>query len=189
MTLPTSGPISLSDIQGEFGGSNPISLSEYYAGGAYVPAGTTGTYGAVPSSGAISVQNFYGTSAAPTITLTNRSVTYSSGGILSANAGWRASNDSYIYTGVGSASPAYTQREQWDNIPATVGDYEIYATYTGDTPSGTFGSWLNLGTTRTWLLTASPGSTLSAILSVDIRKVGTGTVLASATINLTADAV
>jgi hypothetical protein len=63
MTLPTSGPLSLSDIQTEFGGSNPISLSEYYAGGGLVPAGTSGTYGAVPSSGAISLQNFYGTSA------------------------------------------------------------------------------------------------------------------------------
>jgi hypothetical protein len=61
MALPSSGPLSLADIQGEFGGSNPISLSEYYAGGGLVPSGTTGTYGAVPSSGTISIQNFYGT--------------------------------------------------------------------------------------------------------------------------------
>ena len=64
MTLPTSGPLSLSDIQTEFGGSNPISLDEYYAGGSYVPAGTTGTNGAVPSSGTISINNFYGTTSA-----------------------------------------------------------------------------------------------------------------------------
>jgi hypothetical protein len=63
MAIPSSGAISLSTIQTEFGGSNPISLSEYYAGGAYVPAGTTGTYGAVPSSGEISIRNFYGTTA------------------------------------------------------------------------------------------------------------------------------
>lgn len=70
MTLPTSGPLSLSDIQTEFGGSNPISLNEYYAGGTYVPSGTTGTYGAVPTSGAISIQNFYGTQASSnTITI------------------------------------------------------------------------------------------------------------------------
>lgn len=62
MTLPSSGPLSLSDIQGEFGGSNPIGMNEYYAGGGLVPSGTTGTYGAVPTSGQISVQNFYGTS-------------------------------------------------------------------------------------------------------------------------------
>lgn len=63
MTLPTSGPLTLADIQAEFGGTNPISLSEYYAGGGLVPVGATGTYGAVPSSGQISIQNFYGTSA------------------------------------------------------------------------------------------------------------------------------
>jgi hypothetical protein len=63
MTLPTSGPLTLAAIQTEFGGSNPIGLNEYYAGGGRVPAGTTGTYGAVPSSGAISIRNFYGTSA------------------------------------------------------------------------------------------------------------------------------
>ena len=62
MPLPSSGPLSLNDIAGEFGGSQPHSLSEYYAGGGLVPAGTSGTYGAVPSSGTISIQNFYGTS-------------------------------------------------------------------------------------------------------------------------------
>jgi hypothetical protein len=62
MALPTSGPLTLADIQTEFGGSNPISLSEYYAGGGLVPSGTTGTNGAVPSSGTISISNFYGTS-------------------------------------------------------------------------------------------------------------------------------
>jgi hypothetical protein len=63
MTLPASGPLAFTDIQTEFGGTNPIALNEYYAGGTYVPAGTTGTYGAVPSSGQIGVQNFYGTTA------------------------------------------------------------------------------------------------------------------------------
>jgi hypothetical protein len=62
MPLPTSGPLSLTDIQTEFGGTNPISLNEYYAGGGLVPSGTTGTNGAVPSSGAISINSFYGTS-------------------------------------------------------------------------------------------------------------------------------
>jgi hypothetical protein len=49
MTLPTSGPLSLNDIKGEFGGLTSPSLGDYYAGGAYVPPGTSGTYGAVPS--------------------------------------------------------------------------------------------------------------------------------------------
>lgn len=62
MTLPASGALTLDNIQTEFGGTNPIGLSEYYAGGGRTPAGTSGTYGAVPASGALTVQNFYGTS-------------------------------------------------------------------------------------------------------------------------------
>lgn len=62
MAIPSSGPLSMTTIQTEFGGSNPIGLNEYYAGGGLVPAGTSGTYGAVPSSGAIGIQSFYGTS-------------------------------------------------------------------------------------------------------------------------------
>lgn len=42
MTLQTSGAISLSQVQAEFGGSNPISMSEYYRGGSFV--GTVGSY-------------------------------------------------------------------------------------------------------------------------------------------------
>lgn len=47
MTIPATGPISLTDLQTEFGGTVPISLSEYYEGGPsgyvtatnYTPAG------------------------------------------------------------------------------------------------------------------------------------------------------
>lgn len=60
MTLQASGnPISFSDIQTEFGGVNPISLSEYYAGQGYVPNGT-GTIAILPNP--ISLSMFYGTS-------------------------------------------------------------------------------------------------------------------------------
>ena len=59
MALPASGPLTLQNIQTEFGGSNPIGINEYYAGGGLVPPGTSGTFGAVPSSGQISIQNSY----------------------------------------------------------------------------------------------------------------------------------
>ena len=55
----TGSPLSMSEIQTEFGGSNPISMSEYYAGGANVPAGTSGNGGNIPSSGAINFNIFY----------------------------------------------------------------------------------------------------------------------------------
>lgn len=56
MALQTSGAISLADIQTEFGGSNPISMSEYYRGGSHV----YGNNPNVPSSGSISIGDFYG---------------------------------------------------------------------------------------------------------------------------------
>jgi hypothetical protein len=65
-----SGSLSLSEIQAEFGGSNPISLSEYYAGAGLVNPGTVGyPIGAgpspIPSSGDIRISDFYGASAEP----------------------------------------------------------------------------------------------------------------------------
>ncbi len=58
MALQSSGAIKLSEIQTEFGGTNPVSLSEYYSGGSFVPSGTSG----VPASGTVSVGDFYGAS-------------------------------------------------------------------------------------------------------------------------------
>jgi len=49
MALQTSGAISLSQVQGEFGGSNPISMSEYY-----------GRDPLIPNSGTIDMADFYG---------------------------------------------------------------------------------------------------------------------------------
>ena len=71
MTLPSNGSsISWTQIQTEFGGANPISLSEYYAGAGYTPGGTVGQNGAIPSSGAISAYNMFGATADPLAGLT-----------------------------------------------------------------------------------------------------------------------
>jgi hypothetical protein len=56
MAVP-SNP-KLSDIQTEFGGSNPIELTEYYSGGPLVPAGSPAPNGPIPSSGQISMGQF-----------------------------------------------------------------------------------------------------------------------------------
>jgi len=50
----TGNAISLSEVQTFYGGSNPISMSEYYRGGSEVPSSVTGTItdGAVAASGA-----------------------------------------------------------------------------------------------------------------------------------------
>jgi hypothetical protein len=55
MALPTSGAIALTDIQTEFGGVNPINMSEYYRGGLYVTINNVG----IPASGIINMGSFY----------------------------------------------------------------------------------------------------------------------------------
>ena len=72
MAIESSGAISLGSaagtnrsIAGEFGGSTPHSLSEYYRDGSYsdgisIPSGETD----IPASGAIAFSDFYGTAAA-----------------------------------------------------------------------------------------------------------------------------
>jgi hypothetical protein len=93
MSIQKSGPISLSNLQGEFGGSNPISLSEYYKNGSLVGSnlsysnygtGISGSHAPnVPTSGAISLgNNFYGSDKALTYT------TYYSGGTSPVKTAW-----------------------------------------------------------------------------------------------------
>ena len=78
MAIPSAGSaLLLSDIQTEFGGSNPIALSEYYAGGDNVPSGTSGDAGSIPSSGTIAVSQFYGSTNRVAIALTISSTTQS----------------------------------------------------------------------------------------------------------------
>jgi hypothetical protein len=153
MAIPSSGPLSLNDIKGEFGGPASPSLGDYYAGGSYVPAGTTGTYGAVPSSGTISIRNFYGTSNV-VISITDQS-------IFDLDA-----SDAYAYyfltsggqvassTQAGGTSP--TTLEQWCTPTSQASNYEARVTVTTGTLSGGSGTgtWLALSSTRNWFVNA-----------------------------------
>ena len=65
MTLQSSGAISLANIASEFGGSTPHSLSEYYS----VASG-------IPSSGTISMSQFYGKSSGPQLQITSYATVY-----------------------------------------------------------------------------------------------------------------
>jgi len=59
MPLQSTGAISFENIQTEFGGANPIGIDEYYLNGIYATG--TGAAG-IPTSGIISLNNFYGKS-------------------------------------------------------------------------------------------------------------------------------
>ena len=89
MALQSSGAISLSDIQTEFGGSNPISISEYYGSDT------------VPSSGAIDFSDFYGTSdGVPDLQAIYASTQAEN--FTSAGISWKLNNKFSGYTGAPS---------------------------------------------------------------------------------------
>lgn len=82
MPLPASGAISLNQVQTEFGGSNPISMSEYYGvGGSNVePLGLSGALftvsgnnGSLWTTRVIDISNFEGHSVRPVFLHTNMS--------------------------------------------------------------------------------------------------------------------
>lgn len=173
MPLPSSGPLTLAQIQTEFGGTNPISLNEYYAGGAFVPAGTTGTHGAVPSSGTISIRNFYGTSK-DTITAAQVDVYAGSfvfGSDAIASVGYYASGQ-YETDANGSS----TNQGNWVTPPSSAANWQMRAILTsGSSPSfGVLNTWLSMTADRTWgnIQPASGVGFRQSVLTFEFRRVG-----------------
>lgn len=76
MTLQASGAISLSEVEGEFGGSSPISMSEYYT-----------RDDGIPTSGTISMSDFYSKSAIFYLEIASDQINYSIA-TAAAAAGW-----------------------------------------------------------------------------------------------------
>ena len=105
MTLPVyANPISIGQIQTEFGGTNPAAKSEYYAGGLYTAAGSVGfplgVQTAIPTSGVISLGIFHGATASayimtPTIVTKNEgdtvTFTITSTGVADSTVYWTTS--------------------------------------------------------------------------------------------------
>ena len=88
MALQSSGAISLLDIAGEFGGSAPHSLSEYY-----------GAAAGVPSSGTIRFSDFYGTSSSQTFIISsNQSNVTTSGLGMSSGDTLVINSGVYVYS-------------------------------------------------------------------------------------------
>ena len=75
-------------------------------------------------------------------------------------------------------------------LSGAASDYDVRATVvSGTLTTGTTGSWLNLGTTRTW--TKVRTSNISGIdtvsLTIEISLAGAGVAIATATVDLTAE--
>ena len=185
MTLPASGPLSLNDIKGEFGGPTSPSLGDYYAGGTYVPPGTTGTYGAVPSSGAISIRNFYGTSNA-IVNFVNEYV-YANNNVSPVTAGYRVNSDGFDYQNINGT---YTSLTQWVTPSSAGGNYYVKATVSsGSITTGTIGYWVATSGNPTWTVVRggpTPGIN-TCVLSMEVSATSGGTVLDTWTVTLEAE--
>ena len=89
MAVPSTNT-KLTGIQTEFGGSNPISLSEYYSGGPLVPAASPAPNGPIPSSGTITMGDFRGAVKASFIS--------ASGGTILTDGDYKI----HVFTGPGT---------------------------------------------------------------------------------------
>lgn len=139
MTLPASGTISLNDIQTEFGGSNPIALSEYYKGGSYVTANDYAPN--VPASGAISLSNFYG---AKKNTFNTQTFTSSTTFTLPST-----SNGTVNVYAVGAGGGGGSSSDYWNGLGGNGGSGGIASqTITGLTPGNTYTITVGVGGVR-----------------------------------------
>lgn len=119
MTLQSSGPISIANIVTEFGGVAPHSLNEYYRGGTYVP--NISVNNNVPTSGTISLSNFYGASVTTPTTTVSFTMTC---GVYSPGKGTS-------YNGYGTTTGTYGSMS-----PTSFRTYILSDFYYGPSPSG-----------------------------------------------------
>jgi hypothetical protein len=68
MPTPSSGPISFLNLQTTFSPPSPVSFSQLYRGGTYVPNISPDSN--IPTSGEIAIDDFYGTWGRKTLTFT-----------------------------------------------------------------------------------------------------------------------
>lgn len=115
MVLTNNGPIAYSDIQNEFGGTNPISISEYYQNAN--PSYTTGVTGIPNSGAAISVSHFQGKAKAASFTLSN----------LGGLANWY---DAKLITGLANGNAVRTWNDVSGNARTATSTSTTSPTYT-----------------------------------------------------------
>jgi len=104
MATPSAGAISILDISDTFGGSTPDNLSEYYRGGSYVADESWNN--AVPTSGEVSLDDYYNLGPAYV-----DSATFTSGDNGAGGYGWSVPGG-YGTSGVGMNS--FGNSPAWD---------------------------------------------------------------------------
>ena len=199
MALPTTS-LSFSALQTEFGGSNPISLSEYKRGGTYVPSGTTSAYGTIPTTNSnIALGLFRGTqkTTPDVISIANDyiaadSVYESDLDFNTATYGIRSNGTidaTYTSNGGYGGSDGLTNGTNWITPTTSASLYEVRATkVSGDTPNAgsALNTWLSCSTTRSWALYLTGVGRFDCVLTIEIRDAATQTIRDTATITLMA---
>lgn len=111
-----------------------------------------------------------------------------SGPYYAFGSGPFAAPASFSLTNAGLVTSTGNSNETWITPQTGMADYQARATLIfGALTSGTAGSWLSLGTTRTWSIsTSAPGDLVEAQLLIEIRRVSDGAILASADVYLSA---
>lgn len=139
MALPTS-VLGMGAIQTEFGGSNPIALSEYY-----------GVNANVASSGQIRMAQFLGISnyaaSTPNFSIGDFAISPQN---ASADFYLMANGQYQVYEG-GTRTATGT----WKTGGGTGANYDCRLTRTSGTSGGTHNTWVNLATDQGWSWTES----------------------------------
>jgi hypothetical protein len=132
---------------------------------------------------AILASGIYAPAVAASVSITDKTVFAASRG--TASVSYSISNDGTVRNQNNATLEAWLH-----GMGGSVGDYEVRATVvSGSLTAGTTGSWLNCGTTRTWTLTNSAvdNSTITAVLTIEIRLASSGVVQDSAAVTLSAE--
>lgn len=123
---------------------------------------------------------------AVTVAISNQNISDSAAGAPSLASYGLANTGVASWATINSGSGTFGG--EW--LPSgTASNYDVRVTVNSgslDGSSSATGSWLNLGTTRSWAVARSSVGNQSANLTVEIRDAGTLSVLDSATITLSA---
>lgn len=135
MTIKASGSLALSEIQAEFGGSNPIGLAEYYRNLLVSPNNT-----GIPTSGQISIGQFYN-AVKYYPAGTHGYTVLSTAGAFSWTAPANTTEIRIVVIGGGGAGSQGGYDNGDNGIAARPGEYQeaTVAFYAGQVISGTIG--------------------------------------------------
>jgi hypothetical protein len=121
-----------------------------------------------------------GLAASVTVQLHDQSVSKSGDGIHPISVAYQLTNTGLAKDGDGATL------EPW-LLSGAASSYEVRATVVSGTVGGSVtGSWISLSASPAWSISAGENEVVTATIFVEIRRVGTTTVLASATVFLTA---